>query len=48
MTNWPVIDHNVVKGPWSCRITQEHRNVYAVVGAGEDQTLVVMQFCSHF
>ena len=47
MTNWSVIDHNVIKGPWSRRITQEHRTVYAVVRAGEDQTLVVMQCHYH-
>jgi toxin YoeB len=31
-----------LKGMWSRRITQEHRIVYAVVGTGEDQTLVIL------
>lgn len=37
-----------LKGMWSRRITQEHRIVYAVVGMGEDQTLVVLQCRYHY
>ncbi|MDH4441283.1 MAG: Txe/YoeB family addiction module toxin [Rhizobium sp.] len=36
-----------LKGMWSRRITQEHRIVYAVVGTGEDQTLVILQCRYH-
>lgn len=35
-----------LKGMWSRHMTQEHRIVYAVVGKGEDQTLVSLQ-CRH-
>jgi toxin YoeB len=37
-----------LKGLWSRRITQEHRVVYAVVGTGDDQTVVVMQCRYHY
>ncbi|MGE8104861.1 type II toxin-antitoxin system YoeB family toxin [Allorhizobium sp. NPDC080224] len=33
---------------WSRRITQEHRIAYAVVGKGEDQSLVVLQCRYHY
>ncbi|MDR7029588.1 Txe/YoeB family addiction module toxin [Rhizobium rosettiformans] len=37
-----------LKGMWSRRITQEHRIAYAVVGTGEDQTLVILQCRYHY
>ncbi|MDQ0421888.1 toxin YoeB [Peteryoungia aggregata LMG 23059] len=37
-----------LKGMWSRRITREHRIVYAVVGMGEDQTLVILQCRYHY
>jgi toxin YoeB len=37
-----------LKGMWSRRITQEHRIVYAVVGTGRDQTLVILQCRYHY
>jgi toxin YoeB len=37
-----------LKGMWSRRITQEHRIVYAVVGKGQDQTLVILQCRHHY
>jgi toxin YoeB len=37
-----------LKGLWSRRITQEHRVIYAVVGTGDDQTVVVMQCRYHY
>lgn len=37
-----------LKGLWSRRITQEHRLIYAVVGTGDDQTVVVMQCRYHY
>ncbi len=37
-----------LKGMWSRRITQEHRMVYAVVGSGEEQTLVILQCRYHY
>ncbi len=33
---------------WSHRITQEHRVIYAVVGTGDDQIVVVMQCRYHY
>lgn len=35
-------------GWWSRRITQEHRLVYRVLGAGKDQTLQVAQCRYHY
>lgn len=37
-----------LQGLWSRRITQEHRLIYAVVGTGDDQTVVVMQCRYHY
>jgi toxin YoeB len=37
-----------LRGMWSRRITQEHRLVYAVVGAGDDQTVVFLQCRYHY
>jgi toxin YoeB len=37
-----------LKGMWSRRITQEHRMVYAVVGSGEEEKLVILQCRYHY
>ena len=37
-----------LKGWWSRRITREHRLVYRVTGAGEDQRLEVAQCRFHY
>jgi toxin YoeB len=36
------------KGWWSRRITLEHRLVYRVVGAGQDQALEIARCRSHY
>jgi len=39
---------NELKGWWSRRISQEHRLVYRVSGAGENQTLEVAACRNHY
>jgi toxin YoeB len=36
------------QGFWSRRITQEHRLVYAVEGAGEDRRAIILQCRYHY
>lgn len=44
----PEPSKGTLRGMWSRRITQEHRMVYAVVGTGEEQTLVILQCRYHY
>ncbi len=37
-----------LKGFWSRRITQEHRFIYRMTGAGEDQTLEILACRYHY
>lgn len=37
-----------LQGYWSRRITKEHRLVYGVAGAGNDQRVVVLQCRYHY
>ena len=39
---------NQLKGNWSRRISQEHRLVYRVVGAGDQRMLIILQCRFHY
>jgi toxin YoeB len=47
-TGKPEALRNNLKGWWSRRITQEHRLVYRIIGAGEEQILEISQCRLHY